>query len=236
MISKIGVLMLLFSVNINSLYAQNRNIIRPFGFNDDFMRYRSSTLGGGTGSELGRNPLFNLAYQFAYERLIGTRLSVGINFTRHASFKENMSKSPYSPIVSNVKSNAGFSQIGDYKETGFGLGYESRYYFGSFTQQGPASKYIAFSYQYCVFSQYLTNYGYRNNNMQKYSSITYDNQEFSVHRYGIKIGSSFARKVAGDFYIGVYYNASKGINEQWKTGTEIIPVSVNAGMAFGLPF
>lgn len=205
-----------------------RNLIRIPGV------FMDITLGGENSSSGSLNNVITTGYTAGYERLIGSRVSVGFTFMKFFNLDNNgvYYGGPEPQAIPGYR----FEQ-GDYSRTGFGLGYESRYYFGDFDEDGVNSGFLGFGYQYFAYTESMKNAKYYPNNWGNPDILKdFDDQTYAVNRFGLKFGYAGANALLSEFYVGVYYNAPGQMNKNWVSRASVAPLSINLGWTLGIPF
>lgn len=182
---------------------------------------------------------------FGAERLIGNRIGVQLSYVKYLSAKVTDFYSQYSggyvPYNTPSYMYQSNSYESSYSEKGYGISYESKFYFEDFDHDGVNSAYIGFSFMHARFSQHISRIEYRAQNANWNDPVlkTYpeDSRSYSINRYGVKFGYAGANALLSDFYLGVYLNSKGNLEEgAWLSPSKIPPVSFNIGWIFGVPF
>lgn len=217
---RLSIFLFLFCCVI-SAQAQKRNLVKLADISLDFM------MGPASDHDRFRNLV---GYSAGYERLLGSRVSVGFNFTKY--FGAGEKQTTWEP-VKGTPSGYKFEN-GLFKETGFAIGYESRYYFGDFDEEGVNSGYLGFSYQCAIFTQSLKEAWFT----QQWAPTVqkdFEDQRYTINKLGVKFGYAGANAMLSDFHIGINYNLPVGLNAQWESDTRVNPLSISFGWTIGLP-
>lgn len=174
-------------------------------------------------------------YAAGYERNIGSHISLGVfgNIYFPSTSTIYASGIGYSPAnYPNLEFNGG-----DFKHSGFLLGYESKFYFEPFDQDGPNSTYVGISVQTGTFNQHFANVKYQNKVTYDDESKSFSDQSFKVNRIGIKYGRTVTGALSSDFYFSLMYNMPSNINtQQFIAPTVFRAVSFGIGWSIGVPF
>jgi hypothetical protein len=229
---KLITLVVMLLVMIQLTNAQKRNIIKPAGLLLDVSSFDITSFLEDEDNEIAA---LNIGYAAGYERLLGSRLSVGLQFTKY--FKINSSVNGYTSGYSGPQSIPGYTfNSGNYARTGFNVEYESRYYFREFDEDGVRSAYLGFAYQFASFTESFSNATYYSNGAAASIEKSYADQTFSASRLGIKFGYAGSNAVSSNFFAGIYFNIPGQQNKQWNSVKTMQPVSIYAGWTFGIPF
>ncbi len=209
-------------INI-SVFGQKRNNVQIAGLAIDVFSIPNREI----------NPFFNnFRYVVAYQRLVGNRLLLGVNYSHVYGHKEepvSYDYGAYSPV--KIPNKTFYSA--KYNTRGFGLGYESRYYFSDFDEDGANSSYIGFNYQHTRITEFLTDALYYQNSSP--STEKFDDNVNSINRFGITYGISGTLLLNSEFSVGVYYNIVNK-NQEWKSPINFLDYSFNLTWLIGIPF
>lgn len=121
-------------------------------------------------------------------------------------------------------------------QSGFLIGYESKFYFEDFDEDGANSTYLGSCFQYGRITQKLTELSYERNIGGGYLTPTFEDQTISMSRFGLKLGFARSGALSSDFYVGLFINAPNGVNKHWNSITEVRNLSLGLGWIVGVPF
>jgi hypothetical protein len=213
---------------INSLSAQQNNYLKFFGFG-----YDNLIRGVGFGDELEK---YNWFLTLGYERTIGSRVALGINLGYLYGVEFQEFRSEYTPKVI-----PGYSHVSSsYSSHGFAFGYESKFFLHDFEMEDDdAGAYLGFNYQFININERLedTRYSLNSNTNQSLFEAFPENQ-FKIHRYGVKLGVIFQGLIfKNELSLGGYLNFNtRNNNQPWANAINIAPISFNISYCWGLPF
>lgn len=218
-------LFVLFIVINISAFAQKRNNVQIAGLAIDVFSIPNREI----------NPFFNtFRYVVAYQRLVGNRLLLGVNYSHVFGYNEesiSYDYGGYSPV--KIPNKTFYSA--KYNTRGFGLGYESRYYFSDFDENGANSSYIGFNYQHTRITESLTDARFDNKNNNTLTTEKFDDNVNSINRLGITYGLSGSLLLNSEFSVGIYYNIVNK-NQEWKSPINFLDYSINLTWLIGIPF
>lgn len=203
-----------------SLTAQRRkkNVFKPICIATDYVA-RSVQEGP-----------FQFSYSFEYERQFSRRTSVNFAFLNFPVKTDHLN-------YENAPQEPGYSySYGEYEESLWGLGYESRYYFNDFETDGTSSGYVGFCYQYLSGKQNLVNAVYKEQNNSTLKTISFPTEHFSIHRPGIRLGHVWQGALYSDLYFAVIGNFMSYSTANKIKPVEVFPVSIQVGWNIGIPF
>lgn len=215
------------ALSVLNLYAQKRNNVKICATYDNLY-----------GSDIYSVKSYSnkFGYAIAYDRYVGSNITIGVFGNLYFSSKNTIEgfSDEYSPAN---YSNSQF-MLCDFTQSSYLVGYESKYYFESFDDDGPNSAYLGISIQTGTFNQQLANVKYRNTtNNYTDESKTFNDQSFTVNRIGLKYGRAFSSIVSGDFYVSLMYNIpGNTANQQFASPTFVRSLSIGIGYAIGVPF
>jgi len=232
---------ILFSITALVTFGQKRNNIKLFGFGYDTWTSAENYFGIYNTDEF-INSSSRFSYTLGYERLIGSRISVSGTYNyifgsdQDEFNDETSSLTDYTPKeIPNQLFYRGF-----YTTSGYTLGYETKYFFNEFDEDGANGLFIGFNYQHTKFKEELSDVQYeilpafsRNyTTPQDYSA-----REYSINRFGVKFGATYTGALSSEFAIGMYLNMPAGIDESaWRTPVSVNPLSFNLTWVLGVPF
>jgi hypothetical protein len=238
---KRNLLFILFSITALVTFGQKRNNIKLIGFGYDTWTSAENYLGIGYTDEF-VNSSSRFSYTLGYERLIGSRLSVSgtYNYIFGSDQDEFNEESSFQTDYTPEKIPNQLFYRGFYTTSGYTLGYETKYFFNEFDEDGANSMFIGFNYQYTKFKEELSDVQYeilpafsRNyTTPQDYSA-----RDYSINRFGVKLGATYTGVLSSEFAIGMYLNMPAGFDDAaWRTPVPINPLSFNLTWVMGVPF
>ena len=238
---KRNLLFILFSITALVTFGQKRNNIKLTGFGYDTWTNADNYLGIGYTDEL-VNSSSRFSYIIGYERLIGSRLSVSgtYNYIFGSDQDEFNDESSFQTDYTPEKIPDQLFYRGFYTTSGYTLGYETKYFFNEFDEDGANSMFIGFNYQHTKFKEELSDVQYeilpafsRNyTTPQDYSA-----RDYSINRFGVKLGATYTGLLSSEFAIGMYLNMPAGFDDSaWRTPVSINPLSFNLTWVMGVPF
>lgn len=242
---KISILFLIIFCALNS-YAQKRNNLKLIGIGYDNIITTKNFLSDNSDFE---SISFVLActfnWGFGYERLLGDRVVLGVNYNRYFPSKtgevayalNSYSNRPTVFFQPQQKPNQYFS-YGDYESKGSSLGFESKYYFKPHDKDGANGFYLASSYQLSIINHGFVSAQYTdttnsNKNLVNYS---FDNTTTLLNRFGLKLGVSASSFISTDFFIGLYYTPTGNFDQLYLSPLTNRNVSFVMGWQVGIPF
>lgn len=226
---KLIITTLMATLPLLSAYAQKRNNIKFGGIAFDNMFSSNSNAIKSFTNKFG----FSLGYQ----RNIGSCITIGLlgnfylPFTGSSTFYGagqgyNSSNDPNLKLIE-----------GEFTQSGYIVGYETKYYFEPFDDDGATGGYIGMNAQFGSFSQQLSNVKYLNSYNYTTSKVSFPDQTLTTNRIGIKIGVTNSNYLTNDYYFSVMYNFSNNIsNQQFLSPTTVRAVSIGFGWTIGIPY
>ncbi len=209
-----------------SSFAQKRNNLQLVGFgydqwsNDDYTKDVGEFL-----ESVGR-----FTYIAGYERLIGDRLALGLTYhfiipSVDNTFYDFQSYRPLRNLPSTYSNTY-------YSFSGFNIGYDSKYYFQEFDEDGANGFYIGCNYQYSTITESgIVNYDYNT------SQTMLPRNTYNIHRLGIKTGFTISDDISQQFGIGLFYNMpSSNKDLTWVSPVGVNNISFNISWVVGIPF
>lgn len=227
MMKKVLLLLILGLISV-SVFSQKRDIIKIGGFGYNNWNSKENFIGAEYGAA-------RLNYTFGYERLIGERLSISLTYSKILSLSETPIYDDYSGYTPASMQNYRFRE-GTYSANGYFIGYESKYHFDEFDEDGANSFYLGFNYQLGRITEELKDVRYEGTSSFNTKAVTFDPYTFSMHRLGVKLGLTYTGMFTSDFSIGVFLNSQPEANKQWLTPAPVNGVSFNASWVVGIPF
>jgi hypothetical protein len=235
---------ILFSITALVTFGQKRNNIKLFGFGYDTWTSAENYLGLYYTDEF-VNSSSRFSYILGYERLIGSRLSVSGTYNyifgsdQYEFNEESSFQTDYTPEkIPNQLFYRGF-----YTTSGYTLGYETKYFFNEFDEDGANSLFIGFNYQHTKFKEELSDVQYEyivkpNPISNDFTSPQdYSARDYSINRLGVKFGATYTGTLSSEFAVGMYLNMPAGFDESaWRTPVSINPLSFNLTWVLGVPF
>ena len=235
---------ILFSITALVTFGQKRNNIKLFGFGYDTWTSAENYLGLYYTDEF-VNSSSRFSYILGYERLIGSRLSVSGTYNyifgsdQYEFNEESSSLTDYTPqVIPNQLFYRGF-----YTTSGYTLGYETKYFFNEFDEDGANSLFIGFNYQHTKFKEELSDVQYEyivkpNPISNDFTSPQdYSARDYSINRLGVKFGATYTGALSSEFAVGMYLNMQAGLDESaWRTPVSVNPLSFNLTWVLGVPF
>jgi hypothetical protein len=235
---------ILFSITALVTFGQKRNNIKLFGFGYDTWTSAENYLGLYYTDEF-VNSSSRFSYILGYERLIGSRLSVSGTYNyifgsdQYEFNEESSSLTDYTPqVIPNQLFYRGF-----YTTSGYTLGYETKYFFNEFDEDGANSLFIGFNYQHTKFKEELSDVQYEyivkpNPISNDFTSPQdYSARDYSINRLGVKFGATYTGALSSEFAVGMYLNMPAGLDESaWRTPVSVNPLSFNLTWVLGVPF
>ena len=206
---KKNLIFILFSITALVTFGQKRNNIKLFGFGYDTWTSAENYLGLYYTDEF-VNSSSRFSYILGYERLIGSRLSVSGTYNyifgsdQYEFNEESSFHSDYTPEkIPNQLFYRGF-----YTTSGYTLGYETKYFFNEFDEDGANSLFIGFNYQHTKFKEELSDVQYEEpiGSYNYTSPKDYSAREYSINRLGVKLGATYTGALSSEFSIGMYLN------------------------------
>lgn len=226
---KVYIIILVGWVFVSNAYAQKRNALKisPLTF-DNMMATQN----------YGSLDLMAFSYKFGgaikYERFVGNQISIGLWAGKYYGTTSTYYSAPgsYSP-----KDFPGYEiNDGEYSLSGILFGYESILFFEPSTKDGLNSSYFGVYYQRGNFTQGMEA-TYNNISTYDQEKITFNQQNLSVNRVGIKVGKSVTGSGAADYYFSLGYNFTTGsTTTNFTAPTRVRPISLGFGVLLGLPF
>lgn len=237
---KKNLIFILFSITALVTFGQKRNNIKLFGFGYDTWTSAENYLGLYYTDEF-VNSSSRFSYILGYERLIGSRLSVSGTYNyifgsdQYEFNEESSFHTDYSPEkIPNQLFYRGF-----YTTSGYTLGYETKYFFNEFDEDGANSLFIGFNYQHTKFKEELSDVQYEEpiGSYNYTSPKDYSAREYSINRFGVKLGATYTGALSSEFAIGMYLNMPAGFDDSaWRTPVSVNPLSFNLTWVMGVPF
>lgn len=237
---KKNLIFILFSITALVTFGQKRNNIKLFGFGYDTWTSAENYLGLYYTDEF-VNSSSRFSYILGYERLIGSRLSVSGTYNyifgsdQYEFNEESSFHSDYTPEkIPNQLFYRGF-----YTTSGYTLGYETKYFFNEFDEDGANSLFIGFNYQHTKFKEELSDVQYEEpiGSYNYTSPKDYSAREYSINRFGVKLGATYTGALSSEFAIGMYLNMPAGFDDSaWRTPVSVNPLSFNLTWVMGVPF
>jgi len=237
---KKNLIFILFSITALVTFGQKRNNIKLFGFGYDTWTSAENYLGLYYTDEF-VNSSSRFSYILGYERLIGSRLSVSGTYNyifgsdQYEFNEESSFHSDYTPEkIPNQLFYRGF-----YTTSGYTLGYETKYFFNEFDEDGANSLFIGFNYQHTKFKEELSDVQYEEpiGSYNYTSPKDYSAREYSINRFGVKLGATYTGALSSEFAIGMYLNMPAGFDDSaWRTPVSVNPLSFNLTWVLGVPF
>ena len=237
---KKNLIFILFSITALVTFGQKRNNIKLFGFGYDTWTSAENYLGLYYTDEF-VNSSSRFSYILGYERLIGSRLSVSGTYNyifgsdQYEFNEESSFHSDYTPEkIPNQLFYRGF-----YTTSGYTLGYETKYFFNEFDEDGANSLFIGFNYQHTKFKEELSDVQYEDpiGSYNYTSPKDYSAREYSINRLGVKLGATYTGALSSEFAIGMYLNMPAGFDDSaWRTPVSVNPLSFNLTWVMGVPF
>jgi hypothetical protein len=241
---KKNLIFILFSITALVTFGQKRNNIKLFGFGYDTWTSAENYLGLYYTDEF-VNSSSRFSYILGYERLIGSRLSVSGTYNyifgsdQYEFNEKSSSETDYTP----EKIPNQFFYRGFYTTSGYTLGYETKYFFNEFDEDGANSLFIGFNYQYTKFKEELSDvqYGERDSLTKRFTNVfkpqDYSARDYSINRLGVKFGATYTGALSSEFAVGMYLNMPAGLDESaWRTPVAINRLSFNLTWVLGVPF
>lgn len=230
---KLIALVVLLIMMVQLTNAQKRNIIKPVGLMLDFAPVDLVSL-----LEVEELSVLNAGYTAGYERLLGSRLSVGLQFTKYFKISSSVNGYGYSGGYSGPQSIPGYTfSSGSYARTGYNIEYESRYYFREFDEDGVRSAYLGFVYQFASFTESFSDATYYSSNYTGPSlNRSYPDQTFSANRFGLRFGYAGSNAISSNFFAGINFNIPGQQNKEWNSVKNMQPLTIYGGWTFGIPF
>ncbi len=158
-------------------------------------------------------------------------MALGLTYN-HIFASEDISFSSYYNSYKPLKNVPSTYSGTDYSLKGFTIGYDSKYYFQDFDEDGANGFYIGFNYQLSNITENATmKYDY--NSMEtKLQPSTYN-----INRLGVKVGFTTSDVITQQFGIGMFYNMpSSNQNSTWISPIEVNSLSFNISWVLGIPF
>lgn len=232
--------------------AQKRNNLKLIGFGFDYMVKTSSIFDNDydvdVKTQLALGHLFT--WGFGYERVLGNHVVLGVNYWKYFETISNdinfnsrtqqingrsQSVINYQPIQVNnhVFRNAVFSQ------SGFQVGFESKFFFKSHTTDGANGFYLASSYQLAQLNYSFSNAQYQDTtNSSLYTTKTVDIPDATtfVSKLGLKMGVSASTYVSSDFFIAFNYVLPSDLNNKFVAPITTRNLGIAVGLQVGIPF
>jgi hypothetical protein len=237
---------ILFSITALVTFGQKRNNIKLFGFGYDTWTSDENYLGLYYTDEF-VNSSSRFSYILGYERLIGSRLSVSGTYNyifgsdQYEFNEESSFQTEYTP--EKIPNPNQLFYRGFYTTSGYTLGYETKYFFNEFDEDGANSLFIGFNYQYTKFKEELSDVQYEyvikpNPLSNDFTSPQdYAARDYSINRFGVKLGATYTGVLSSEFAIGMYLNMPAGFDDAaWRTPVPINPLSFNLTWVLGVPF
>lgn len=225
---KLSILILLTSISF-SAFSQKRNIIKLGGLSYDNWTMADHL----ADEELGAA---RFGYTCGYERLIGERLAVSLTYNKIIHLDDNRVTqyyTNYSPAtIQGYRFNDGY-----YSAKGYFIGYESKYYFDEFDEDGANSFYLGFNYLHGKIREELNSATYEgNNSASNIKEVEFQPHDFSVNRIGLKLGVTYTSIVTSDLSFTAYLNSQPEANKQWLTPAPVNGLSFNLSWVVGFAF
>jgi hypothetical protein len=237
---KRNLLFILFSITALVTFGQKRNNIKLLGFGYDTWTSAENYLGLYHTDEF-INSSSRFSYTLGYERLIGSRLSVSGTYNyifgsdRDEFNEESSFQTDYTPQeIPNQLFYRGF-----YTTSGYTLGYETKYFFNEFDEDGANSLFIGFNYQHTKFKEELNDVQYEKpiGSFNYTSPQDYAARDYSINRLGVKFGATYTGTLSSEFAVGMYLNMPAGFDESaWRTPVSVNRLSFNLTWVLGVPF
>lgn len=228
-----NILLVFLSIVGLSCVAQKRNNIQFAGFGYDQWSESNYNL---SSSEL-INSVGRFSYIVGYERLIGNRIAVGgtLNYIFGKSFVTLDRYDNYNPkeIPGYVFDN------GIYSIKGYGIGYESKYYFDDFDEDGANSFYLGFNYYYSSIIENFENVSYDKPNGTYLDTIwpEFESNNYGINRLGVKLGYTSSENLSSQLSLGVFYNMPTSAKDKmWASPVVVNSLSFNLTWVVGVPF
>lgn len=232
---------ILFSITALVTFGQKRNNIKLIGFGYDTWTNADNYLGIGYTDEF-VNSSSRFSYTLGYERLIGSRLSVSgtYNYIFGSDQDEFNDETSFQTDYKPEEIPDQFFYKGFYTSSGYTLGYETKYFFNEFDEDGANSLFIGFNYQYTKFKEELSDVQYELSPAFSRNYTTpkdYSARDYSINRLGVKLGATYTGALSSEFAIGMYLNMPAGFDDSaWRTPVAINPLSFNLTWVLGVPF
>lgn len=162
-----------------------------------------------------------------YERYIGNRIGLNFGFHKYIGASDFF----YSKDNTNYRAEATFN------ENGYGISYESRFYFDDIDSEGGNSGFVGVVFQHNRFTQTVTNVRHTNN----LTSITTNFADFenkvNYNRLGIRLGGQFSVDFSSELYLSLFVNLQPTRAVQPISSPTYIPnISYGITYLLGLPF
>ncbi len=218
-------------INI-SVFAQKRNNLQLIGFGfDQWSEYYIPL--ESLSPEVGR-----YSYIVGYQRLIGSKLSLGLTFNYLFGLKDEPVSGYYEYSYAPKYINGYEFDKGNYTLNAYSIGYESKYYFEEFDEDGANAFYLGFNYQYTNINETINEVTYRKiSNASDTQTPTFEEMNYGINKLGLKVGKTATGTFTSDFAIGMYLNmptANKDLT--WKSPTIVNSLSFNITWLIGIPF
>jgi hypothetical protein len=223
------ILLVLTAISFSG-FSQKRNNIKLGGFGYDNWTSLENFSEVGFGAA-------RFTYIFGYERLIGEKLAVSLTYNKILYLDDTPIFEYYTQYSPATISGYRFRD-GSYSAQGYFIGYESKYHFEEFDEDGANSFYLGFNYQHGRITEELNNVRYESTSSSSYTSkeVTFNPNNFSINRLGLKLGVTYTGMFTSDFSFAVFLNSQPEINKQWLSPASVNGVSYNLSWVLGVPF
>lgn len=251
---KLSILLITLSFFLHVANAQKRNNIKVIGIGFDNVVKTNTVFNNDYDTEIqGQLLVGNLFnWGFGYERLLGKRLVLGVNVWNFFSSKStsmyfntqtnynsvsgsSVPKINYEPI--NVPGYYFYSAV--FSQSGFQIGFESKYYFQTHDEEGANGVYIGSSYQLAKIDYNFQDVTYKDTSSSLSgfrTDIAINPATTYVNKLGIKLGVSASKFVSTDFFLGINYALPANFDNGFHAPISARGISFTMGWQIGVPF